>query len=393
MIFVKKDDLKTGMRLARPIYNKNGVLLYERNSRLTAQGINSIRNFGLIGIFVLEPAEPVPPMTQDDIDFEHFQTISVFSIQEELNRITQTWKYSKIQTIVASVMKNYGNLNRKISFVQNLRSKEDYIYKHSLNVAMLCAMMSHMLSVPMSEQSDIVTAAIVHDIGKLSAAKSLMHEDSLGKEAREQIRSAEIAGFGLLEHVFSTTPSVRRICMQAQANLENLEKGRESDLLRMAIGAKILSVAEIFDTMTAVQLDKDPESEVAAFKYLLDNPKFFDERIVNALSRSINILIPGVSVELNTGDRALVLVENPRNILKPLLLTFHDNRIIDLGNKVYDGHVEIVDIMKTMDNRYVMDTAMLKRQGIKVEEPVYVDVPSQAGDGNDMEEEYIPGMF
>ena len=68
MIFVKRDDLKTGMRLARPIYNKNGVLLYERNSRLTAQGLNSIKNFGLLGVFVLEPAEPVPPMTKDDIE-------------------------------------------------------------------------------------------------------------------------------------------------------------------------------------------------------------------------------------------------------------------------------------------------------------------------------------
>lgn len=61
MLFLKADDLKTGMRLAKPIYNKNGVMLYERNSRLTSQGIVSIHNFGLIGVYILEPAEPVPP--------------------------------------------------------------------------------------------------------------------------------------------------------------------------------------------------------------------------------------------------------------------------------------------------------------------------------------------
>ena len=49
------------MRLAKPIYNRMGVLLYERDTRLTIQGINSIENFGLIGIFILEPAEPLPP--------------------------------------------------------------------------------------------------------------------------------------------------------------------------------------------------------------------------------------------------------------------------------------------------------------------------------------------
>lgn len=392
MIFVKRDDLKTGMRLARPIYNKNGVLLYERNSRLTAQSINSIKNFGLIGIFVLEPAEPVPPMTQDDIDFERFQTICVFSIQEELDRIIQTWRYAKIQVITSNVIKNYGHLDRKISFVQNLRSKEDYIYKHSLNVAMLCAMIAHTMKVTVSEQLDAVTAAIVHDIGKLSAGKIMM-QDSWTEEEKEQMRGAEIAGFGLLEHVFATSPNIKRICMQTQANLENLEKGRASDLPKMVMGAKILSVAETYDTMTAVQLDKDPESEVAAFKFLLEHLDYFDERVVNALTDSINILIPGVSVELNTGAKALVLVENRQNILKPMVLTFQDNKIIDLDSRDNRGRIEIVDIMKTMDNRYVMDTELLKKQGIKAEEPVYVDPPLETDAEILGEEEYIPGMF
>ena len=61
MKFVKTEDLKIGMRLAKPIYNNKGVLLYDRNSKLTQQGIESVHNFKLIGIYVLEPAEPLPP--------------------------------------------------------------------------------------------------------------------------------------------------------------------------------------------------------------------------------------------------------------------------------------------------------------------------------------------
>ena len=70
MRFVRVDELTKGMRLAKPIYNKNGVLLYDRDTKLTSQGINSIKNFKLIGIYILEPAEPLPPMTQDDIEME-----------------------------------------------------------------------------------------------------------------------------------------------------------------------------------------------------------------------------------------------------------------------------------------------------------------------------------
>jgi len=55
MKFVRTEDLKAGMRLAKPIYNKKGVLLYERNSALTAPGIASAKNFGLIGVYILEP--------------------------------------------------------------------------------------------------------------------------------------------------------------------------------------------------------------------------------------------------------------------------------------------------------------------------------------------------
>ena len=47
MLFIRTDDLKPGMRLAKPIYNKLGVMLYDRDTRLTRQGIESIRNFEL----------------------------------------------------------------------------------------------------------------------------------------------------------------------------------------------------------------------------------------------------------------------------------------------------------------------------------------------------------
>ena len=226
MLFVKREELKTGMRLARPIYNKDGVLLYERNSKLTAQGIESIRNFGLIGIFVLEPAEPVPPMTQADIDFERFQTMCVFSIQEEMEKILQTKRLNKMPTIAANIIKNYGHLDKKINFVQNLRSKEDYIYKHSLNVALLCAMITHVLNMRVDEQFETVQAAVIHDIGKLTVPKSIMEKDILSPEEQEAVRSAEIHGFDLIDSVYSSSPNIRRICMQAQKALESGEPKR-----------------------------------------------------------------------------------------------------------------------------------------------------------------------
>ena len=80
MLFIPAGEIQTGMRLAKPIYNKNGVLLYERNSPLTTQSINSIQNFGLIGIYFLEPAEPLPPLSKVDLEFEQNQTVYMFHL-------------------------------------------------------------------------------------------------------------------------------------------------------------------------------------------------------------------------------------------------------------------------------------------------------------------------
>lgn len=55
MLFVKVDELKPGMRLGKPIYNKNGVLLYDRDTKLTMQAIYGIKNFRLLGLYILEP--------------------------------------------------------------------------------------------------------------------------------------------------------------------------------------------------------------------------------------------------------------------------------------------------------------------------------------------------
>ena len=379
MLFVKTAELKAGMRLARPIYSKEGVLLYERNSKLTSQSINSVRNFGLIGIFILEPAEPVPPMTKDDIEFERFQTMNVYAIEDELSKIIQTQRAAKTQVITANVIRTYGHLDKKINFVQNLRSKEDYVCKHALNVAILCAMITHVMNMKLDEQLDTIIAAIVHDIGKLMLGKSAPERLA----DAEAVESFELQGFELVDKAFSSNPGVKRICVQAQKMQSNFEKGIYNADIKLVPGAKVLLVANMYDEMTAMQFEGEPASEVRALRLLLENPDVFDPGVVDAMIKSINILGAGSCVELNTGEKGLVLVQNNENILRPMILTFDTNMIVDLGNEMAYGDMEIKDIMKTMDNRYVIDTEALKRSGFSFEEPEYVEVSA--------EEEYVPG--
>lgn len=336
MQFKKINELKAGMRLARPIYNKNGVLLFERDSKITEQGIANISNFGLIGLFILEPAEPCPPMSEEDIEFERFQTVNVFSLMDEVNKILTQGKTAKLQIIVSNIIKSYGHLEKKINFNQNLRSEEDARYKHALNVAILSAMMCNKLNLKVEERLDVVSAALVR--GNVPT--------------------------DVIEKLFSSDPNVKRYIFQADTIKDGIESGTIAGNIKLMEGGKILAVADLFDELTAMSVEKVPDSEVTAIKFMLDRPGLFENRVVMSLVDSINILVPGVCVELNTGSKALILAENRQDLFRPMVLCFDNNEVMDLSNKMSYGDIEIKDIMKTMDNRHVIDENMLKSLGM-----------------------------
>ena len=130
-------------------------------------------------------------------------------------------------------------------------------------------------------------------------------------------------------------------------------KEKKTNLLQV-LARRALLVANRYDEITAMTLQGTAQSEVKALQELLEHPEVYDPETVRALIRSINILPPGASVELSTGEKALVLNENEESVLRPTVVSFRDNSILDLslpGNE----DIQIVDVMKTMDNRYIFN--------------------------------------
>ena len=92
-----------------------------------------------------------------------------------------------MQVIVNNILRRYGQMDKKINFIQNLRSKEDYVYKHALNVGILCAMMTHVLNMKLEDQMDVIFAALLHDIGKLSLPKAIADKDEPNEDEKQVI--------------------------------------------------------------------------------------------------------------------------------------------------------------------------------------------------------------
>ncbi len=358
MIFVPTDELKVGMRLAKPIYNKNGVLLYERNTKLTLQGIYSVKNFELIGLYILEPAEPLPPMTPEDVEFERFQTMAVFSIKDDLKAIRKGERPSELMVLANQIVRIYGSLKHKINFTQNLRSPEDYVYKHALNVGILAALMSHKLHVDGAEQMNIVVAALLYDVGRLFLPTKMQNKtDDLSVEEMQMFRKARVDGYNVINDNVDINTSVKRLVRGCH---EQYDYEADPTTKNLPWGIRIIQVAHYYDVRTAMNLYEEPRSEVQVIRELLQDKQNFDSAVVAALLDSIRILSPGVCVELTNRERGLVIRENDENPLLPIVLSFDRNQVYDLSSERVQNTLQIKDLMKTMDNRIIVDDSTLQ---------------------------------
>ncbi len=357
MIYVKAEDLKVGMRLARPIYNKKGILLYRRNDKITKQGIESVKNFGLIGLYILEPAEPLPPMSDEEIEFERFQTMAVFVIKEDLNNIMGGKSPENLMKQTDELVRRFGNLYRKIRFNQNLRSPEDYVYKHALNVAILAALISHRAGFGVVEQAEVVVAALLHDVGKLSLPPQLRSKtENLDDGEKAAVGKSVLLGVDKISNSFKMPAGVKGALLQ-MCQLQYLPDKADA---KVSDTVKVLMVANAYDEYTAMKLDEDPHTEVEAIRMLQENSDKYDPQMVKYLMDSIQILFPGVCVELTNKEKGLVIRENDRDVLRPMVLGFGSNEIYNLEIGSVYKEVQIKNIMKTMDNRIKVDPETLK---------------------------------
>lgn len=364
MKFYKPEELKAGMRLAKQIYNKQGVLLYERGLVLTDQIIASVQKFGLLGVLILEPAEPLPPISAEEQEFEQLQTTYMFRLRDCLIAISKGNNPEDFFSLVSDIYQRFGGINHRASFSQTIRSNEDYNYKHAVCVAILSAMTAHRLNLPPETVKDLIAAALLADFGYLYVPKNIMikHGEELTNIdllSIEQYRTKafhllkqETNPYGLSEHTFTALAEFLKVPRKENLSL---------DISSFHLNTKILIVADKYDRMTAMSLNYQPVTPIVALRHLEKHETLYESFIVSALSSSISFLPVGQCVELSTKKYGMVVAENPGDLFHPQVLDLSDNTIYDLSSPKLRGVIEIQDLMASMDQRYKFDEQTLKQ--------------------------------
>ena len=263
-------------------------MLFERDTHLTPQGINSIRNFGLWGLYILEPAEPVPPLSDEDVELERYLTVSTFRLKDDLTLLLNNMMPRNIMSMGQEILRKFGGLDHKVNFIGTLRSSGDYVYKHSLNTAILAAMMVNRLHYDYPEQLAIVCAALLHDVGLLMVPDEILEKGQrlLSPDERRLIRGYLEKGYQMLHPDYNDykLPNLSLQIIRQMTRLERQASSEHPQNIRWKNGTHVLYTASMFDEMTSMNLDREPISELAAIRFLREHTDHFPAPYVTALT-------------------------------------------------------------------------------------------------------------
>lgn len=365
---IKTTRLEEGMVTALPVKSKHGQLIVNDGVTLTDQLIARISFYGISSIQVEdvpEPEEePVPaanpepkeqesakPLPKGNVQeptysqrikgsaqFQTFQfdySRSTGDLKNSLSAIISGTGFDDIDTLFQTAMSLLGETRNSIEMfdmLHNMRSVDDSIYAHSLNVALISGMLGKWLKMPKEDFDILILAALLHDIGKAKIPEEILNKP--GRYTDEEfalVRTHPTLGYQILLPYTKLDPRIKNAAFMHHERCDG--SGYPQGLTGNDIDdfAQIIAIADVYDAMTAARSYRAPLCPfqvIAAFekeglsKY---KPKFiltFLERIATTYQSN--------RVLLSDGRGANIIMLNKQSLSRPIV-QLSDGSCIDLS--------------------------------------------------------------
>ncbi|MEW6063738.1 hypothetical protein P378_01850 [Desulforamulus profundi] len=187
--------------------------------------------------------------------------------------------YIKLRTATKSTIEVLADIIDK---------RDSYTAEHSYRVAKYCELIAEELQLPPDKVETIVTAARVHDLGKISIPDSILLKNGpLTSEEREVIKSHSQVGYNIVNNLKFYKSGAKLVLFHHERydgkGYPQCLKGEN-----IPLGARILAVADSYDAMTSNRPYRKAMTTDQAINELINNAGAqFDPVVVQAF---INIV-------------------------------------------------------------------------------------------------------
>jgi len=335
--------LEIGELSAFDLFNKQGILLLSKGKQIT-QNIRKL--FQGRQLYTIKYNSEKNHASYKQHKFSNSEYCDIVGYVREIFEDTRLISVGRLEETFSVVDRIIDELERSRQVFIDLnefRRFDNYTYIHSVNVAILAALIGLQMGYKGQTLRNLTVGALFHDIGKSSIPLQILNKPSgLTKEEFEIIKRHPVLGEEMLR--FSGVPSEALSAVRHHHERWNGE-GYPDGLKQRAINInpQIVAVADVFDALVADRPYRKGLPPYHALEIIIaGSGKEFNEDIVKNFRQCL-ILYPQSSiVTLNTGEVGTVIAIHQNYPSRPLIKILFDKN----GN--YITNEQICDLLEDL---------------------------------------------
>ncbi len=237
--------------------------------------------------------------------------------------------------------------------LQALRQFERSIYQHVVDVCVMALVLGVESDMDRPSLEELGIGALLHDIGYLRLPRNMLRKriPYTQQELRVKARHPEL-GRAILSESPDLPDTVCQIVLEHHERPDGSGYPQGLKGSQVSHGARIVGIVDYYDTMVSAGEGQPPIPPAHGVRelYQLGRQERFFPSLVEQLIRIIGVYPVGSFVELNTGERGVVVGENLENETKPILRIILDQQksthyLLDLSQPGIDPPRRITRIL------------------------------------------------
>lgn len=287
---MKLDELTPkviGEKLGKNLYNATGNLLLRKGVEINPHFYEHFKKKGYKSIYLLsngaEQAE-----SQKLLLPEHFYSTSPHALRRVFRNLLaedkrkSTNAKNELIALAEAILLNVNNNFEKAPKILDLKTQDDYLYQHSVNVAALSILVGEKLQYSRRKLLSLVLASLLHDFGMLFIDKEIIDKTATLEDAEfEKVKEHTTTGFRHLIGHCSFDGLSSLASLQHHERFDGTgypEKIEGADIHECS---RIITLLDFFDAWTSDRPHRRLHSIEETLEYIKnDKGKAFDPKIV-----------------------------------------------------------------------------------------------------------------
>lgn len=323
MRYVALRDAKPGMRLAYDLYDSFGRTLVGCNCELTAHYIEKLYEYGFDGIYI------------DDEISRDINVESVISPQLRAEGLicVRGGDIDGCKEVAKHMVEDVLERGILSLDMTDLRGYDDYTYAHSVNVATVCCVIGIGMEMSEEDLTNLVTAALLHDLGKLHIPGEILNKPGrLTQEEYQIMKSHATLSYEIISERWDLSAQIKTAVLFHHENVDGSGYPQGLEGAEQTLFTKILHVADVYDALVSKRPYKKPYSPYEASEYLMGGCGIlFERNVVEVLLKYVPLYPKGTEVILSDGRCGIIYENSGMHNLRPIVRLM-DGRMVDLLN-------------------------------------------------------------